>query len=1821
MATLNLFSKVDFAYPENVIKESTSQIEKAIKTNDTQNLVDGIIKLGIAKTLISQDYLPEVVNTTDSIANASTDMIAKALLYSIEADMLSDFLDNNKYFIYEREQTTKRPDDINKWATADFHEKIMELISASLAEKELLLATPAEEYLNILTPKDYDRKVFPTLYDLLAHHFVEMLEPIANGKFPFPLWRGYDYYIINPITIKPDKDANVMQNDILASLINVNAKNIPALIYTETKRIKLCISDRKRAYKKYIDLYKAFADNEYSTEPLIAATKCNDDITDKQELYELAVKQIERFPRYSRIRGLKNFTNDYEAPYANINVQNTSTLGEDLKISVNARNIKSITLKAYKVNKSYYNKDFLKLAKNYKPIAVKSYTINYKFGQDTLTNLTFPALPKYGTYQFAIESNDNFVKKEIVTASEQVIVTDIDFLLQEVDGETRAYAINSKTGKPIQNASLYNHKNKLVGKSNRFGYVVLSDKDTGEFHFTLGNDKSRSEGKYDYYRNPDRTYRNIHVCTDLGVYRPGDKVKFSFIAYWNDKDTLGLSKNQEFTVTLKDPNWKDIDKIELTTDKYGRADSSFTLPKDGITGNFHIQVTSKKGSTSGSRRVTVSEYKAPTFFVEFNKENSNLTTRGNLFAKGKVLTFSKFPVADAKLKYSINSVAYSSGSYFETINGELTTDADGNWEVSIPDEVFNGNDFCYISLKITATAKSGETQEGTEFIAIGDKQTLNLRYNDIIEATAKSKIFAEVKDLKSNVIDAKCNYEIKAGNDIVKSGSFMSANPYIDLSDVKSGKYTLYVWTEKDSDRKEIQSEEVVIYRNSEEMPPYETPLFVTDDQITCDETGKAVIKMRSSYATSAYYAVYTNTRVIINGWYSLKPGLNTLTLNLNLDKEETAKMEIISIFNHKDARYKLEILPNDHAGELKIVKETFRDFINPNSKEVWRFRLESTGKVKYQGAMMAYMYDAALNQIEPNYASLFFNTYFTSQFSNKFYLHDDLYCILNYNLKYLDYRNIQEPYFNSYGHSFSRISLRGGGRFDLMMSKSLANVAGSVLYESAVVEDCIETEEELASPEALDYGAKTDLPKDDSLRDPDVKTAFFMPRLATNKDGVITLEFDVPNVNTTWQFCALAYTENLKSAYINETVTANKPIMVQANLPRFIRNGDRVKLLATVMNNSLDSVNANVEITIFDPAKNKIIKTCPTNIALAPKASDIVEIEVGEEITEAYTGIGYRVKAQAGSNADGEQKVIAILPSTTEVIEAEPFYIKENEQSISKKLPKAENGTVTLEYCDNPVWYCVMAMPSMISENQNALAFSKNFYVTSVSGSIVSADKYIADALNAWKNSETLKSNLSKNEELKVIDLNNSPWLTNAERETLSMQRVIDLTDPNTIDKRKEKAISGLKGLQTADGGFRWFSKTDPSLFITLEVLEDFANLKTLGYLMADAELSEMLKKACNYVDAEVIKEIEKYDIKKNQYSGYFNYILIRDRFTEFELPKKIREIKKEVVDFAKKDWRKLSLSSQAEAAILLADNGYQSEAESIIESLRQKARKDDSIGFYWDLEYVDKLWTASKIATAFHKVNPNDSDINNIRRWILQTKETRNWGESRSACEAVNAILATGTRWNNSDRKAPEITIGSEVLNPTGDKFLGYSKFSFDVKDIEGKKLSIKRYGYNPAWGAIYLNYNAPMKDVAAKDSPDIKMEKTFYRYGDDGKLIDVPASDFKIGEKIQVRIMVTVKRDINYVTITDARPAAFEPVDQVPTYDWSDGIFMLRETRDSATNIFINGMPKGTFAIKYDVFVNNKGTFNSGLANIQSLYAPQLVAHSNGTIITVE
>ncbi|MDD6622819.1 MAG: hypothetical protein PUE90_08965 [Bacteroidales bacterium] len=620
--------------------------------------------------------------------------------------------------------------------------------------------------------------------------------------------------------------------------------------------------------------------------------------------------------------------------------------------------------------------------------------------------------------------------------------------------------------------------------------------------------------------------------------------------------------------------------------------------------------------------------------------------------------------------------------------------------------------------------------------------------------------------------------------------------------------------------------------------------------------------------------------------------------------------------------------------------------------------------------------------------------------------------------------------------------------------------------------------------------------------------------------------------------------------------------------------------------------------------------------MTLEPLASQVVDITVDADVTASIDGLGYRIKAATESFADGEQHLLPVLAATTPVVEAKPFYIRENEQSVSFAFPKVSKGRITLEYCDNPTWYCVAALPTLVSESVTASAQARNFFVSSVAEGIVGSSPMIADAIKQWHADDSLTSNLNKNADLKTISLNNSPWLTDAERETENMRSLVDLTDAHTIASRKAKALSMLRSLQNSDGGIAWFKDCKSSLWMTLDVLEEFGMLKQMGYY--DGSADKLIEKACRYADSEVADQIKRYKIKPSEYHQFFDYILVRSMFAQLPLKDKSAEVKDEVINHTVQNWRDYSIDRRIQAAILLANVGKKTEAKNIVESLRQHARKDDTWGYYWDTEGRDRLWVASKALIAFYTVDPSDPDINNIRRWILLTKETRNWGESPAACMAVNAILATGTSWTNDDRRQAEITVDSKPVDYGTDNRFGYVRRSFDASEVAGKDVTIKRYGYNPAWGAAYVNYEAPMTEVRRNDSRDISISKAFFRYDSEGKLKSVADDQIRVGDKLQVRLTLKSNRDMNFVAVTDQRPAAFEPVDQVPTYDWRDGIFMLRETRDAQTNIFVTGLPKGTFVIAYDVYVNNAGQFASGIATAQCLYAPQHVAHSAGTTV---
>ena len=1823
----------DFAYPETVADEATKIIAEAQLSGNDQALIDGMVRLSLAKSSISDDYIPELIDKTDSLAAGAKQTSTRSILTMFEADLYKAMCSNNEYYISQREQTDVLPTDRNEWSIADFNNKINSLIEASLSDYESLAQLSADDFKSIIAPENYNRDFYPTLYDLLAHHALDILEE-QQLTFAPAFYRNMND-IVGCATFKlpGNGEPSALTMNIYATLLSIHKGDAAPTILTEVRRINRLYGKWSQEWNNALyELHATFKSSPYSTEALIELVDAK---PTADKLYPLAKDQVKAYPNYPRIGYLRNFIADYEQVRADIESPNMVTPGKDFKLTVSAANTDKVIVKAFDISDFPERPKRDEIAKRLRRLSAtitKEYKVNYRAGDKIETEVTFPGLG-IGNYALIIEVYDPKSGKSISGLDfdnyAQVRSTNLELVRRTIDNEKRIYVYNAPNGHPVAGATIHiiDNMNESLQKTNRFGYIVHDDSLSKSYHIdcyaTLNNDRSANLSFYrnNYSNVNNHTHNSINIVTDLAVYRPGETVKFSAVAY-STKDRRGsLTPGINLQVRLKDTNYETVDSLDLTTDSLGRIVGEFKIPTDGITGEFDIHVFGS--GYSETKSITVSEYKAPTFFVELNREASHFAATDDIKCAGRVATYSQFPVADAKVKCTFTPVRLwwewdePEGKPYTTTT---TTAVDGTWTVDVPQTILDGKKYGRFSITVEATSPAGETQSMSETVCIGSKLGLSLS-DASVKASTTTKLDVDVLNIEERTVDARCAYTLTDADEKneVARGEFSSLSPVVDLSAVASGKYTLKVWLADDTTT--VRTSTLVVYRSADDIPPYETPIWVETSELQVAPDGTLTVEYKSSSASCVFFVLEDDVKTLASGNHLSDVGRNTIVLRPKLTADKKAKLTLSAYIDHEMKRCVINVKPAETLGETRIVKETFRDFITPSTPERWRFRIENN-RQRLTGAMIAYMYDAALNSIVPNFPEFGFYMEQLTPYRENPNNAGFRTAYARFDTKQFAETRILRPYINMYNCQLGQTIFESRALYRMACASPVGAFPEND-FEECVVDDLSLDmgSSKMASKEEDSVTAESEEAADDNFnyRDPSIKTAFFMPSLITDSDGVVTIDFDVPNINTQWQFCAVAYTPDLRKATIKELVTAAKPVMVQANLPRFVRHGDAVILPATVMNNSSETIETTVTIEIFDAATRKTLLTRSATVSLEPVASQVVDIAVDGEITANIDGLGYRIKAATEKFADGEQHLLPVLAATTPVVEAKPFYIRENEQSVSFAFPKVSKGRITLEYCDNPTWYCVAALPSLVSESVTASAQVRNFFVSSVAEGIVGSSPMIADAIKQWHDSDSLTSNLNKNADLKTISLNNSPWLTDAERETENMRRLVDLTDAQAIASRKAKALTMLQSLQNADGGIGWFKDCKSSLWMTLDVLEVFGMLNQMGYY--DGSADKFIEKACRYADNEVADQIKRYKIKPEHYCQFFDFILIRSMFAQMPLTGKAAEVKDKVVSQTIRNWRNYSIDHCIPAAILLANVGKQTAAKNIVESLRQRARKDDTWGYYWDTEGRDRLWLASKALIAFHTVDPSDPDINNIRRWILLTKETRNWGESPAACMAVNAILATGTSWTNADRRPAEITIDGKPVDYGTDSRFGYVRRSFDATEVAGKDVTIKRYGYNPAWGAAYVNYEAPMTDVRRNDSRDISISKALFRYDSEGKLKSVADNEIRVGDKLQVRLTLKATRDMNYVAITDQRPAAFEPVDKVPTYDWRDGIFMLRETRDAQTNIFVTGLPKGTFVIAYDVYVNNAGQFASGIATAQCLYAPQHVAHSAGTTVTTK
>ena len=745
-------------------------------------------------------------------------------------------------------------------------------------------------------------------------------------------------------------------------------------------------------------------------------------------------------------------------------------------------------------------------------------------------------------------------------------------------------------------------------------------------------------------------------------------------------------------------------------------------------------------------------------------------------------------------------------------------------------------------------------------------------------------------------------------------------------------------------------------------------------------------------------------------------------------------------------------------------------------------------------------------------------------------------------------------------------------------------------------------------------------------------ETAFFYPQLQTDSAGNVTIQFTMPESQTKWKFIALATTPSMNVGEIERYITTSKPLMVRPNLPRFLRSGDITELKASISNLSDTVCKGTSTLEFFMPENNQVIFRDTQNFNVAANQTQTLGFHFN--VPENTDLLGIRITAVSERFSDSEQNLLAVLPNETLITEAQPIYMTSTGKytySLKNSSTKQKNYRLTLELTANPIWYAVLALPTLTEPQQeNITDITAAYYVNSIASMLARSNPQITKAIQNWaasKHSPNLLSKLEQNQELKSILLEATPWVMQAQSETERMQTLAQLFDQNRTQYLQKQALEKLSALQTSDGGWGWFKGMNTSRFMTINVLTAMARTISIGQQENTAEAKNMQIKALRYLD-NCIKEDYKKSPKRILYDQVL-YLYCRSLYRDIPLGDAL-EAHKHYMSLAQKQWFEFSLYEKAILAITLKNYGFMTEAQDIVKSLRQYAVTSPESGMYWPRNKNSYFRNSavqihSAIMVAFQEIEGNSEDLNSMKQWLLRQKQVQSWESVPATVDAIHAILLTGNQLSQSEQL--EIKLGQhEFTTGNNGNPLGYVKESFSSAQIKPNMLTVQitKHLNAPSWGGLYLQYFEKLAQVKEqKNDLGIKKELFVSQTGKNGKkqLIPLDQQALKTGDQVVIRLTLSLNRDMEFLHLKDMRAACFEPSEQLSGNKWKFGTVYYQETKDAVTNFFFNFLSRGTYVIEYPVWINQSGTYQDGIATLQSVYAPEYSAHSNANHIVIK
>ena len=1945
---------------------------EAIKAITTQIAFEGQIEGGKAEE--------KVTRLEAEIAKAPAEM--RPVMEAILAHWYWSYFQQNRWRFTQRTATAKAPGkDFTTWDLPRILSEIDRHFSAALAGEQQLKSIPISEFNDLLEKGTVPDVYRPTLFDFLAYEALEFYQAGEQGaaKAEDEFEITDDMPVFRPVPeflkwVPATTDVNSTKRKavrLYQNLLTFHQADADRSAFLDADLARLVFAnnqvvgaDKNVRYKESLQrIAEGNRTHEISSQARFLWAQALSGEDEPDEARKIALVGMEVFP--SSFGGINcyNLIQQLQAKSANITTERVWNAPWP-SIRVTYRNVDKVYFRvvaydfeAY-LKKQRWNYGYLDENQQKELLGqatVKTWSADLPATKDLRERSEQIPVPKdlpTGFYFVFASHDESFGQKNNQLSYALVWVSDLALIVRQrqYEGVVDGFVLNANSGAPLGAAKV---RLFTCDKNGRYqeGSPVVTD-ENGLFRIgKLGSDSYNTclliashDGQqvasgqpFGFYARPPAHSRqqNTVFFTDRSLYRPGQAVQFKGICYQvdPDKNDYKTLAGQSLTVLFRDPNGKDISRLQVKCNDYGAFSGSFTAPGDRLMGRMSLQV---EGGPHGSTSFNVEEYKRPKFLVELAKPTDAAKLGSEVVLAGKATAYTGAAIGGAKVSWRVvRKVRFPDWCWWgwfclppgfghsqNIAHGSLVTGSDGTFTVkfmALPDLSVLEKTEPIFSFQIYAdvTDSTGETRSQSQVVQVGyTALKLSLSAEDwqtsdtpVVMSLSSTTLDEEPQSVSGNVKI----YALKQPEKVLRPalqppvydyrwwGRQLAGNhePELDPANVdswelgavaaeqsfktdatggakvsvalKAGIYRVMVES-RDRFGKPVSARRTlqVVDVKASHYPVHQANFFTVQKwSVEPGERFQAV--WGTGYETGRAFVELEQKGKILRSWWTAA-GHTQETIEQAITEELRGGFSLRVTYVRENRAFLNErVIDVPWSNKRLTVKwERFVSKLEPGQKEIWTAVITGPDSGKCVAEMVAGLYDASLDQYQPHSWMAGLNVFrresdwMNTTFENR---------LLNFNQvtsfqvdqKYRDWRYRSFPaelkdqvWMLGYGDARGlSMAMRNGGAMPMMAAMEKSAAAPMSLS----VGDGFAENDKRLDEVSMQGGAKA-VPEEAvasvGTAAPDLskvaarknlkETAFFFPHLLSDTSGVVKMEFTMPEALTEWKFMGFAHDQELRSGFLTDKAVTSKDLMVEPNPPRFVREGDIVEFTVKVSNQSAARQTGKVRLTLADARTLKEvnaecgIRNTEYEFNIPSKGSKAFSWRIA--IPDGMDFLTYKAVGATDRLGDGEEGFLPVLSRRILVTESLPLPIRGAQTkkfdftrlSESGRSKTLKSESLTVQMVSQPAWYAVMALPYLMEYPYECSEQTFNrLYANMLAQYIANADPKIRRIFDLWKNTPALDSPLEKNQDLKSVMLEETPWLRQANDESQARRNVGVLFDANRLGNETRQTFSKLSQMQLDDGLWPWFPGFRGDEYITLYIVTGFGRLRHLGVEKVDVSAAlKALGALDGWVDQQYRDILKHGDPADNHLTPTIAFYLYGRSF--FLNDKPVNKTAQEAVNYflgqARKYWVELKCrQSQGHLAIALKRFGDVETPVAIMKSIKEYSVRSEELGMFWRDTELSWWWYWAPIETqalmieAFDEVMGDAGAVEDCKVWLLKQKQTQDWKTTKATADAVYGLMLRGRNLLSSDALV-EVSLGRDVIKPekveTGTGFYEKKFIRGEIKPSMGT-ITVKKTDEGVSWGSVHWQYLEDMTKVTPYEGTPLQLKKTLFikENSKSGPVLKPVKGALAVGDELVVRVELRVDRDMEYVHLKDQRGCGIEPVNVLSQAKYQDGLLYYESTRDTASHFFIHYLPKGVYVFEYSVRVQLKGKYQTGVASIQCMYAPEFNSHSGSIELEVK